>query len=144
MASDISGLELEYEKPHVVTASEKRRVIDNFHRSYRTATMPGGEDDDDRPLPCPEPGRHCLQQHLLEAVAAPASSREPEEEPLAEENAECLPEECQPRQFVACVFCALLRWSEEQRQAYIAGPWCFMKSPRLVSELLSANAYAEA
>ena len=45
---------------------------------------------------------------------------------------------------MACVFCALLRWSEEQRQAYIAGPWCFMKSPRLVAELLAAGAYAEA
>ena len=40
-------LELEYEKPHVVTAYEKRRVAENFHRSYRTATMPGGEEDDD-------------------------------------------------------------------------------------------------
>ena len=61
-----------------------------------------------------------------------------------EEDAECLPEKHPPRQFVACVFCALLRWSEEQRQVYIAGPWCFMKSPRLVAELLSAAAYAEA
>ena len=55
-----------------------------------------------------------------------------------------MPEKSPPKQFVPCVFCALLRWSEEQRQEYIAGSGCFMKSPRLVAELLSSSAYAEA
>jgi len=49
-----------------------------------------------------------------------------------------------PRQFVACVFCALLSWSEELQQCYLAGPQCFMQSPHLVAELLSTERYADA
>ena len=53
-------------------------------------------------------------------------------------------EQCSPRGFVACVFCALCYWSEEQHRLYIAGPHCFMSRPSLVAQLLSVEAYAAA
>ena len=49
-----------------------------------------------------------------------------------------------PRQFVACVFCALLSWSEELHRCHLAGPHCFMQSPHLVAELLKTEHYSEA
>ena len=50
----------------------------------------------------------------------------------------------QPRQFLACVFCALQFWSEELQQCYIVGPNNFMQSPHKVALLLSTAAYGEA
>ena len=43
-----------------------------------------------------------------------------------------------PRKFSACVFCAMMLWSE-----MLSGPNSFMKNPRAVAEKLSADRYHE-
>ena len=48
-----------------------------------------------------------------------------------------------PRQFEACVFCALQFWSEELEVLFIAGPKCFMQSPAAVAVLLNFERYAK-
>ena len=47
----------------------------------------------------------------------------------------------EPRRRAACVFCARLHWSEDLRQEYLAGDYCFMKNPAKVAELLSLERY---
>ena len=47
------------------------------------------------------------------------------------------------RHLDACVFCALLYWSEELVQRFLAGPKCTMRSPLSVAALLSVDRYAE-
>ena len=61
-------LELEHERPHVTSGYEKRRVIDNFHRSYRTATLPCESDDADTAPPAVEPGRQSMLQAVERAL----------------------------------------------------------------------------
>ena len=48
-----------------------------------------------------------------------------------------------PRQFQACVFCALQFWTEDLDERYIAGPKCFMQEPASVATLLDFERYAK-
>ena len=47
------------------------------------------------------------------------------------------------RQLRACVFCAMLRWTEELRMCFIAGPQCDIPNPKALASLLSAEWYME-
>jgi len=93
-------------------------------------------------------GSDSLWHRLVDALALPSQVPDPctlHEKP-PHEYLPCQPNTWarQPRQFLACVFCALQHWSEELHQCFIAGPGCFMQSPRQVAQLLSTAAYAEA
>ena len=55
-----------------------------------------------------------------------------------------MPEEAEEsRSFHACVFCAMLHWTENLARLYIAGPKCTMQNPAAVAELLAADWYSE-
>ena len=46
-----------------------------------------------------------------------------------------------PRQLVACVFCATVGWGETRRFLYLAGPLCSLKDPTAVARLLAVERY---
>ena len=46
-----------------------------------------------------------------------------------------------PRGRKACVFCARLHWQEDLKEVFLAGPDCFMASPKLVADLLDWKEY---
>jgi hypothetical protein len=54
------------------------------------------------------------------------------------------PEPLQPRAFQACVFCAMLHWSETLCREYLVGAKCTIPSPRLVADLLDVKWYGDA
>jgi hypothetical protein len=47
------------------------------------------------------------------------------------------------RGFVACVFCAMLHWSDHLMCLHLVGPRCTMRNPAAVADLLSAEWYSE-
>ena len=46
------------------------------------------------------------------------------------------------RSFEACVFCAMLHWSEHLSHHHLVGPKCTMPNPAAVAELLSVDWYS--
>ena len=49
----------------------------------------------------------------------------------------------EPRSFEACVFCAMLHWSEHLKSVYIAGENNEIKNPAAVADLLSVDWYSD-
>ena len=143
---------LEACQPHCVMPSEKRAVVENFSFCYAYGHHQGRRElAAEEPLPQPNEASifFCT---LFEAFSSStASGSRPAAATLNDVrqwkaslcSAIAQPPLLSPerRQFVACAFCALQYWSEELRQVYIAGPSCFMKSPAMVAELLSADWY---
>ena len=53
------------------------------------------------------------------------------------------PTRIEERGFAACVFCAMLHWTENLARLYLTGPECTMKNPSAVADLLSADWYSD-
>ena len=54
-----------------------------------------------------------------------------------------LPHKCKTgRCFIACVFCAMLHWSEQLASLHLCGPQCTMKNPAAVADLLCVEWYS--
>ena len=98
-------------QPHVVRGQEVRATVANASEFYARSALDWEE---------PTPEMHRL---LTSGAALSPDAR------------------WSPRARRACVFCARLMWREELREEYIAGPWCFMESPRQVAQLLKWETY---
>ena len=82
---------------------------------------------------------HCVQQHVhLSTGASQGCPSDPllSLKPQAQYSMFRHPSAHRPRQFEACVFCALQFGTEELDELFIAGPKCFMQSPAAVAALL--------
>ena len=83
---------------------------------------------------------NCVQQHVHLSM----DKIQPEElKPKTQQSMYRHSSAHRPRQFEACVFCALQLWTEELGELFIAGPKFFMKSPASVAALLDFERYAE-
>ena len=154
---------LESLQPHTVTRQEGRAVVVNCSRSYESATMKPENEAYKAPLDL-EVQRRLLWEKLFRALseglqAADSCFGEVQLPPLTLQHGE--PIECaspedqgprdhvvertpiEPRCFAACVFCAMLHWSETLRRVFVAGPESFMQSPHKVAALLAADWYHE-
>ena len=135
-----------YSGPHVSDATDKRATIQPARHCQEVAT----------PMPetlIPNDGANwweqlqknvyagakelwqCVQQH----VHLSTDKIQPQElKPTAQYKKYRHPSVHRPRQFEACVFCALQFWTEELDELFIAGPKCFMQSPASVAALLDS------
>ena len=146
-------------QPYVVSPTEKRKVIKRFAASQHFATM-DPENEPYQPRLAPEiqgqmlwtaAFRQCAQRLLGEcedktqagakgATGSEISAVHRYEADLVISPA-VEPEPLRPRAFQACVFCAMLHWSETLYREYLAGAKCTIPSPSLVADLLDVKWY---
>ena len=141
-----------YAGPYVPTAADKRATIQTARQCQEYATLkPATVLPTSIAAPLDElqsdlnAGATLLWTCIHEYIKEPGS--DPQwciMKPIIDYTRWKQPSVQRPREFVACVFCALQFWSEELLQCFITGPQCFMKSPELVAELLDVEHYAKA
>ena len=148
-------------QPYVVSPTEKRKVVKRFATSQQFATI----DPENEPYQ-PRLPRETQHQVLWAAVFKECAQHELEQDrgtatagaksaTLAElsavqryestflAQAGTAQETQQGRAFQACVFCAMLHWSETLSREYLTGPKCSLPTPLAVASLLSVDTYHE-
>jgi len=162
---------LEEEKPHLVTAAEKRRVVANFSSRYQHAAPSGRHELSEAGAgPGVEPvepsyprfwcelyralaARHEADPQDLQGVATleatldrgdrPKGSRTATDTEAGDAPPAAAAQPPQLRKYLACAFCALQYWNDELSLEFIAGDDSFMDAPAKVAALLSADWYKE-
>ena len=146
--------------PYVISPTEKRGCVEHFAAVQQQAVCVA-EDEPYVHLPCRESQRKQLWAFLYETCCHEAvadtmgihAARLIEAKTWAcvgngktdgpDLNGAVTARSHEPRGFEACVFCAMLHWSEQLKDVYIAGEQCLMKNPSAVADLVSVDCYSE-
>ena len=150
-------------QPYVVSPTENRKQVSRFATSQQYATI-DPENEAYHPRSSPEKqnkylwahvftqcAQTLLNQHGSDSHGGLANATRPEISAVQSYEAiqvqETVPNSFEPpqrRAFQACVFCAMLHWSETLHREYIAGDRCSIPSPGEVAKCLSAEWYSKA
>ena len=135
--------------PYVISPTEKRGCVEHFAAVQQQAVCVA-EDEPHMKLPAQEWQRRQLWAYLYETCGNGA-----EAETMSDYTAKLVEAKTwasaaikesdgpdltgavyvkshEARSFEACVFCAMLHWSEQLKNVYIAGEHCKMKNPAAV------------
>ena len=141
--------------PYVPTCTEKRAVVERFSNAQQHASA-DPENDSHRVQPSPEAQLSLAWGRIFHrcAEALPDVSnaqdvfctmewhtRQQEVTNGFSEDVDCGPSAT--RSFSACVFCAMLHWSEDLTEVFLAGPRCDIPDPPRVARLLDVQCYHE-